>query len=173
MQSSLVFWRASSNCANTMSTVYRHFRCGNQIQLVCYRRMYSFNIDYRNKYAHSKSHATGDSFYIHLFWYFSCGATRHTHTVVQRLLNLNFWITSLQANGQSPFFGNLTTTQPLMITLDNFAELIDSGTPSPTESGKLTRVYKYIFYVPWERFECMFGFATNGLDFDGLDVFIC
>lgn len=55
--------------------------------------------------------------------------------VVQHLLNSSFWVTSLQANNDSLFFGHLTTNQPLSITMENFGELIDNGAPSPSESG--------------------------------------
>lgn len=55
--------------------------------------------------------------------------------VVQHLLNLSFWVTSLQANDESFYFGKLTTNLPQSLTIENFAELIDSGTPSPSESG--------------------------------------
>lgn len=58
----------------------------------------------------------------------------HTHAVVQHLLKLSFWVTSLQ-NNEFMFFGNLTTHYPLSITLENFAGLIDNGAPSPSESG--------------------------------------
>lgn len=59
-------------------------------------------------------------------------------TVVQHLLNLSFWVTSLQANNESLFIGNLTTNHPLSLNMENFAELIDNGPPSPSESGLTT-----------------------------------
>lgn len=71
--------------------------------------------------------------------------------VVQHLLNLSFWVTSLQANDGFMYFGNLTTHYPLSITLDNFAGKIDSGAPSPTESGmwisKKNFKFKWMFNV--------------------------
>lgn len=57
--------------------------------------------------------------------------------VVRHLLNLNFWVTSLQANNDSPFFGNLLSTNyALSLNLENFYENIDGGSPTPTESGE-------------------------------------
>lgn len=57
----------------------------------------------------------------------------HSNAVVEHLLNLSFWVTSLQAN--SLFLGNLTNIRPLSLTIENFDELIDNGAPSPSESG--------------------------------------
>lgn len=83
-----------------------------------------------HKYVHLESKST--STIIEFKWHFF---RLILTVVVQHLLNLSFWVTSLEANDESPFFGNLTTNHPSVITLDNFAELIDGGTPSATESG--------------------------------------
>lgn len=57
--------------------------------------------------------------------------------VIQQLLNLSFWIDSLEANDDMIFYGNLTTTNgTLSLTLENFAHNIDNGAPSPSESGE-------------------------------------
>ncbi|XP_031619296.1 UPF0764 protein C16orf89 homolog [Contarinia nasturtii] len=67
------------------------------------------------------------------------GSDVHNSIVVQQLLNhstLNFWVTSLQANNAYLFFGNLTTDYPLSITHENFAENIDRGSPTPSESDE-------------------------------------
>lgn len=65
-------------------------------------------------------------------------------TVVRHLLNLNFWVTSLQANNESLFFGNLTTNYALLIALENFSVRIDYGSPTPNESGEKNRFTQYI-----------------------------
>lgn len=58
-------------------------------------------------------------------------------TVIQQLLNLSFWIDSLETNDDMIFYGNLTTTNRTMsLTLENFAHNIDNGAPSPSESGE-------------------------------------
>ncbi|XP_055301312.1 UPF0764 protein C16orf89 homolog [Sitodiplosis mosellana] len=60
----------------------------------------------------------------------------HNSIVVQHLLNLSLWVTSLESNNDGLFFGNLTTNYPLSLTLDNFADHIDDGAPSPSESDE-------------------------------------
>lgn len=67
-------------------------------------------------------------------------------TVIQQLLNLSFWIVSLEANDDMIFYGNLTTTNRTMsLTLENFAHNIDNGAPSPSESGELHTYFIWEF----------------------------
>lgn len=72
--------------------------------------------------------------------------------VIQQLLNISFWIDSLEANDDVIFYGNLTTTNGTMsLTLENFAHNIDNGAPSPSESGELACmgiriIISWIFY---------------------------
>lgn len=50
-------------------------------------------------------------------------------------MNTSFWVTSLQLNDDILVYGNLTTSNPVSITRENFADIIDNGSPSPSESG--------------------------------------
>lgn len=79
----------------------------------------------------SKCSACQSNWWLIVFVIFSVTVS----AVVRHLLNLNFWVTSLQTASGFIFFGNLSTNHALSLTLDNFGENIDRGKPTPAESG--------------------------------------
>lgn len=63
--------------------------------------------------------------------------------VALHLLDSDFWKKSIEIN-DNLFYGNLTATQPIGISMNNFHKLIDLGPPSPEESG--IKINNYVFH---------------------------
>lgn len=59
---------------------------------------------------------------------------RPTTAVTRYLLNSRFW--SATVNNDNLIHGNLTSTHPITINMENFANRIDIGSPTPEESGE-------------------------------------
>lgn len=61
-------------------------------------------------------------------------------TVTRHLVSSRFW-SGLVKNVNNRIYGNLTPTQPVTITLENFSNRIDIGSPTPEESGKIENIF--------------------------------
>lgn len=55
--------------------------------------------------------------------------------VIQQLLNVHFWVKSLEMNNNIFYYENLTTNRKMSLTHENFVDKIDMGAPLPNESG--------------------------------------
>lgn len=66
-----------------------------------------------------------------------------SHTVARYLLSSRFW--SATVKNDNLIYGNLTSTLPVTITLENFSNRIDLGSPTPEESGTIRFAAPFFF----------------------------
>lgn len=85
----------------------------------------------------------GEGYLLNIRWADAVHSIHLSHAVARYLLSSRFW--SATVKNDNLIYGNLSSTLPVTITLENFSNRIDLGSPTPEESGTICFAAPFLF----------------------------